>query len=280
MSAKIAAYIQLTHPWAVTIVMIATTLFGLLAARADPPIGRFALLFTGMLGGQIAIGATNEWCDRHVDAIDKPHRPIPAGLVPASGALALAAFGLLAMTVAGLALGVWGFLLLVIMIGAGLVYYVKLKRTPWSWLPYLVALPLVPTWAWVVMDEFQPGLLWLYPLGALFVLAIHMSQTLPDIGADASRGEQGIGVVLGRRWAEASIWLAAFGSTLAVAAGGWVFGSAPLPTTIAAGVVAVVLAVAFVAARVAGPRVQPHLFKILTSSAVILATGWVLTVTD
>lgn len=280
MSAKIAAYVQLTHPWAVTIVMIATALFGLLAAGGDPAPGQFALLLIGMLGGQIAIGATNEWCDREADAIDKPHRPIPAGLVPRSGALVLAAFGLLAMTLAGLALGVWGFLLLIVMIGAGLVYNVKLKRTPLSWLPYFVALPLVPTWAWVVMERFQPELLWLYPIGALFVLAIHISQTLPDIGADRSRGEHGISVILGRRWAEVAIWLAAFGSTLAVVAGGWLIGSNPLATTIVAVVVCVILSVAFVATRAAPARVQPHLFKVLTSSAVILAAGWVLAVTD
>jgi 4-hydroxybenzoate polyprenyltransferase len=184
------------------------------------------------------------------------------------------------MTVAGLALGLWGFLLLVVMISAGLVYNIKLKRTPLSWLPYFVALPLVPTWAWVVMDEFQSELLWLYPIGALFVLAIHVSQTLPDIGADRSRGEHGISVILGRRWAEVAIWLAAFGSNLAVAAGGWLIGSRPLATTVAAVAVCAILAIAFVATRAAPERFQPHLFKILTSSAVILATGWVLAVTD
>lgn len=280
MSEKIRAYVQLTHPWAVTIVMIATALFGLLAAGGDPDPGRFFFLFTGMLGGQFAIGATNEWCDRHADAIDKPHRPIPAGLVSPSGALLFAALSLVVMAAAGLALGTWGFLLLVVMIGAGLVYNIWLKRTPWSWLPYLVALPLVPTWAWIVLNEFEPRLLWLYPMGALFVLAIHISQTLPDIGADQSRGEHGIGVVLGRRWAEAAVWLAAFGSTLAVAVGGWLFGSSALASTIAAVVVALVLTAGFVATHVSGARVRPHLFKILTSSAVILATGWILAVTD
>ena len=44
MSRKIVAYFQLTHPWAITIVMIATALFGLLAAGRDPDVGRFVLL--------------------------------------------------------------------------------------------------------------------------------------------------------------------------------------------------------------------------------------------
>lgn len=276
MNAKILAYVQLTHPWAVAVVMLATALFGLLASGGDLVNGRFWLLLAGMLGGQVAIGATNEWYDRQADAIDKPHRPIPSGLVPPAGALALAAAGLLVMTVAGLALGAWGFVLLVVMIGAGLIYNVRLKRTPFSWLPYLVALPLVPTWAWVVLDEFQPGLLWIYPLGALFVLAIHLAQIHSDIGADSARGEQGIGVVLGQRGTEALIWLAAFGSTLAVAIGGWLIGTRPLAVLVAAGIVAVIL----IASRLAGSKVQPHLFNVFTISAVILAAGWVLAITN
>jgi chlorophyll synthase len=26
--------------------------------------------------------AANDWCDRHVDAINEPHRPIPSGRIP------------------------------------------------------------------------------------------------------------------------------------------------------------------------------------------------------
>jgi 4-hydroxybenzoate polyprenyltransferase len=273
------AYVTLTHPWAVTIVMIATATFGLLAAGGEPDALRFLLLLTGMLGGQIAIGACNEWRDREADALDKPGRPIPSGRVSANGALTFALAGLMVMVVSGAALGMWGLLLLSIGTGAGLAYNLWFKRTPWSWLPYLVALPLLPTWAWLVMDEFQPNLLWLYPMGAAFVLAIHMSQTLPDIDADGRRGEQGVGVLFGTRWSGVVIWVAAMGSTLAVAGGGWLFTDEPAPALAAAGAVIVILTGAFVLTQRKGARVSVHLFKVFTSCAVILATGWILTVT-
>ena len=273
------AYIRLTHPWAVAVVMTATALFGLLATGGDPPPGRFLLLLAGMLGGQIAIGASNEWMDRHADALDKPERPIPSGLVSPSGTLRFAGAGLAAMAAAGIAVGLWGFLLLAAGTGAGLLYNVWLKRTPLSWLPYLVALPLLPTWVWLVMDAFQPDLLWLYPLGAAFVLAIHLSQTLPDISADGLRGEQGIGVVIGQSRAGMLVWSAALASTAAVAAGGLLAGESALPSMLAAGIVTAVLAGTMAGMRMNADRLRPHLFKVLTACAVILATGWILTVT-
>ena len=276
---QIHAYVALTHPWAVLIVMIATALFGMLAGGWEPPLDRFLLMLAGMLGGQIAIGATNEWFDRLADAQDKPHRPIPSGGVSPAGALRLAWFGLMLMTVAGAMLGVPELILLASGTGAGLLYNAGLKRTPLSWMPYLLALPLLPVWVWIVIDELRFELLWLYPLGAAFVLAIHLAQTLPDIAGDDRRGEHGIAVVVGRQRAILLIWLAASGSVVAVVVGSWLLGGHLLPALIAAAVVGIILVVAIAAMRRVPDRVQPHLFKVLTTSAVILAAGWIMSVT-
>jgi chlorophyll/bacteriochlorophyll a synthase len=65
-----------------------------------------------VLAGPIVCGmsqAANDWCDRHVDAINEPHRPIPSGRIPGRWGLWIA----LAMSVLSLAvgwmLGPWGF---------------------------------------------------------------------------------------------------------------------------------------------------------------------------
>ena len=65
-----------------------------------------------VLAGPIVCGmsqAANDWCDRHVDAVNEPHRPIPSGRIPGRWGLWIA----LAMTVLSLAvgwlLGPWGF---------------------------------------------------------------------------------------------------------------------------------------------------------------------------
>jgi 4-hydroxybenzoate polyprenyltransferase len=153
-----------------------------------------------------------------------------------------------------------------------------LKRTPVSWLPYLIALPLVPIWAWLVMDAFQPRLLWLYPLGALMIVAIHLAQVLPDIDGDRRRGERGLGVFLGERLAGVVLWCAAFASPLGVGVGAVLLGNRPLAGVLAAAAVGGVLVVVALAHRRIPARVQPYLFQVLTASAVLLGCGWAVAV--
>lgn len=98
-----------------------------------------------LLAGPIVCGmsqAANDWCDRHVDAINEPNRPIPSGRVPGKWglwiALAMSAFAL----VVGLALGPWGFGATVLAVLAAWAYSaepVRLKKSGW-WGPGLVGL--------------------------------------------------------------------------------------------------------------------------------------------
>ena len=69
------------------------------------PDGQWGLLMLGvLLAGPIVCGmsqAANDWCDRHVDAINEPDRPIPSGRVPGRWGLWIA----LAMSALALARG-------------------------------------------------------------------------------------------------------------------------------------------------------------------------------
>jgi len=277
---KAHAYLVLPHLWAVLVVVGATGAFGLLASGGNPEPRRFALLLLGMFGGQLAVGALNEWCDQESDALHKPHKPIPAGLISPSEALAVTVIGIGLMLICGALLGTVELLVLVVANGCGLVYDMGVKRTPVSWLPYLVALPLVPIWAWLVMDGFQPLLLWLYPIGGLLIVAIHLSQVLPDIAGDREQGERGLGVFLGERWTGVLMWTAAFATTAAVGIGSALFGVRPVSGLIAAAVITVVLLLAL-AIWLRSPRqVTPYLFQLLTVSAVVLGCGWAIAVVD
>jgi 4-hydroxybenzoate polyprenyltransferase len=253
----------------------ATALFGWLAP-GTPAWGRFALLLLAMLGGQLAIGALNEFVDRAADAIDQPGKPIPRGAVTPRGALTLTAGGLALMLAAGAPLGPWPFAVLLLGTGCGLAYDLWLKRTPLSWLPYLVALPLVPLWAWLTLDGFEPRLLWLYPLGALLVVAIHLAQSLPDIEGDRRQGTRGLAVALGRRWTERVIWGAGYTSAGLVALAGWRFGERPLAGILAAGLTGLALLAALLLHRHAPARVEARLFEALAACAIILGIGWTL----
>jgi chlorophyll synthase len=110
------------------------------------PGGHWGMVALGVvLAGPVVCGmsqAANDWCDRHVDAINEPDRPIPSGRIPGQWGLWIA----LAMTVLSLVigwfLGPWGFGATVLGVAAAWAYSaepVRLKRSGW-WGPGLVGL--------------------------------------------------------------------------------------------------------------------------------------------
>ena len=98
-----------------------------------------------VLAGPVVCGMSqvaNDWCDRHVDAINEPHRPIPSGRVPPNWALGYAiALSVLSLWI-GSFLGPWGLGATVVAVIAAWAYSVepiRLKRSGW-WGPGLVGL--------------------------------------------------------------------------------------------------------------------------------------------
>ena len=110
------------------------------------PSGQWEIVILGViLAGPIVCGmsqAANDWCDRHVDAINEPDRPIPSGRVPGRWGLWVAlAMSALALFV-GWQLGPWGFGATVVAVVAAWVYSAppyRWKRSGW-WGPGLVGL--------------------------------------------------------------------------------------------------------------------------------------------
>jgi 4-hydroxybenzoate polyprenyltransferase len=182
------AYVQLVHPGPTTIVMAATGAFAVLFGRGLPPLPVVAPLLLAMLGGQLAIGALNELVDAELDALAKPWKPIPSGAVTRRGAWLVVALGLTAMVVFGARLGGLALILLALGTGLGLGYDLWMKRTPYSWLPYVLALPLLPIWVRTAILGFDGRLLLLFPLGAGAVAAVHLAQALPDCESDRRAG--------------------------------------------------------------------------------------------
>jgi 4-hydroxybenzoate polyprenyltransferase len=199
-------YLLLPHAVPVVVVMIATAAFSLIAAKGWPGIDVMARLLGAMLGGQVAIGAVNELVDAELDAVAKPGKPIPAGLVSRRGAGAMVGGGLATMTVLGLTFGPGPFLLLIVGTGAGIAYSLWFKRTIWSWAPYLVALPLLPIWVWTALDEVEAAMVAIYPISAPAVIAIQLAQSLPDVESDRATGVRTLAVALGSRAAQLTCW--------------------------------------------------------------------------
>lgn len=98
--------------------------------------GQLGLVFLGVvLAGPVVCGmsqAANDWCDRHVDAINEPDRPIPSGRIPGRWWLWIAVFMSALSLLIGWQLGTWGFVATVIAVAAAWAYSaepVRLKRS-------------------------------------------------------------------------------------------------------------------------------------------------------
>ncbi len=110
------------------------------------PSGHWLVLGLGVvLAGPVVCGmsqAANDWCDRHVDAINEPNRPIPSGRIPGRWGLWIALIMSVFAAFLGLALGPWGFGATLVAIAAAWAYSaepIRLKRSGW-WGPGLVGL--------------------------------------------------------------------------------------------------------------------------------------------
>ncbi|WP_425099383.1 chlorophyll synthase ChlG [Tropicibacter sp. S64] len=166
------------------------------------------LVLAGMvLAGPIVCAmsqAANDWCDRHVDAINEPHRPIPSGQVPGYWGLWIAlAMSALALAFGAL-LGPWGFGATVVGILAAWAYSaepVRLKRSG-IWGPGLVGL-CYEGLPWFTGAAVLSGGLPSWPviaLGLLYALGAHGIMTLNDFKAlhgDRLTGVNSLPVTLG-----------------------------------------------------------------------------------
>lgn len=200
------AYLLLPHALPVLVVLGATLGFALLFTDGQPPTSVLARLLLAMLGGQVAIGAVNEIVDADLDASTKLWKPIPAGDVSPRAATMVTVAGLLTMLLFGTGFGPLPLALLLLGTGIGLAYDRWFKRTLLSWLPYLLALPLLPLWVRTALVGFDPRLLLLFPLGACAVVGVHLAQTLPDVRSDRAAGLRNLASVLGERRAIVACW--------------------------------------------------------------------------
>ncbi len=82
-------------------------------ASGMPLEGRWGLALVGIaLAGPFVCAtsqAVNDWFDRHVDAINEPHRPIPSGRMPGRWGLYIAVLWTAVSLAVALLLGPWGF---------------------------------------------------------------------------------------------------------------------------------------------------------------------------
>lgn len=179
------------------------------AVSAGVPLsGQWPMVILGMvLAGPVVCGmsqAANDWCDRHVDAVNEPHRPIPSGRIPGRWGLWIA----LAMSVLSLAigwlLGPWGFGATLLGVLAAWAYSaepVRLKRSGW-WGPGLVGLSYegLPWFTGAAVLLGAAPRFEVVIIALLYAFGAHGIMTLNDFKAlegDRQHGVRSLPVVLG-----------------------------------------------------------------------------------
>jgi 4-hydroxybenzoate polyprenyltransferase len=208
---------RIVHPFPTLLNVGATAGLAVVAVRGVPDVSRLVSMVVVMFCAQSAIGVANDYYDRDLDAATKAWKPIPAGLVTPRTAAMLALAFIVAAASTAATLGAASFGLAMLGLACGLAYDARLKRTLFSALPFMVAIPTLPLWVWLTLDVWQPVCWWLVPLGALLGLALHLANTLPDIEGDAAHGVIGLAHRVGARWSMALAW-AAFAAALALSA--------------------------------------------------------------
>jgi len=194
---------RLVHPFPSLLDGAVVVLIALVAGGAP----RTALLLgMSMTLIQFGIGALNDIMDARRDAVAKPDKPIPAGLVSLPDARMIAAaaasIGLVMSAAGGLALVCLAALCLAI----GIWYDVRAKGTTLSWLPLAVGIPLLPVFGWLGATGELPGIfLVLVPAAANAGTALAIANSIVDVELDEASGVESIATALGVRRAA---WLA------------------------------------------------------------------------
>lgn len=216
------------------------------------PASQPALVALGIvLAGPVVCGmsqAANDWCDRHVDAINEPDRPIPSGRVPGRWGLWIA----LAMTVlsllVGSLLGPWGFGATILAVAAAWAYSaepIRAKRSGW-WGPGLCGLSY-ETLPWItgaaILAAGMPDTR-VIAVALLYGIGAHGIMTFNDFKAlegDRQMGLNSLPVTLGPdRAARVACWIMALPQVAVIAL--LIAWECPIHAAIIAALVAVQLA--------------------------------------
>ena len=148
---------------------------------------------------QVSIAMLNDFCDRIIDAQNKPEKPIPRGLILPSEALIAGFLMIVIMFVLLIQLPVLALVISVCYLTLGQAYNLGLKSTPLSGIVFALAMPLIPLYAFAGVGHIPPVILWFVPAGFLLGIALNLANSLPDLEEDKAQGIKTLAVVLGVR---------------------------------------------------------------------------------
>lgn len=191
------------HPLPSAINAVLVAVLAILAGGSQMTAG---LLAIAMLGFQCSIGAWNDIVDAEADRASKTRKPIPAGVVTVRAATVIAVVG---AAVGAVISASFGWVVLVVGLAGyatGVAYDVVMRRLGLGWLCYAAAFPLLLVWAWAAAaNTLPPGWPFVLPVAALAGPAIHLANSMVDMGSDELAGRGSLATRLGPRRARQAL---------------------------------------------------------------------------
>ena len=251
-----------------------TVLAAVIATAVGHPFRVVVLVALAVVAGQLSIGLANDWIDADRDrAVGRSDKPVARGLVAVT-TVRTAAFATAGVAVVlSLFLGPVAAVAHVVLVAAGWAYDGGLKRTAASVVPFVVAFGLLPVVAVAAGPEGGWPATWAIATGAVFGVAIHCTNVLPDLVDDAATGVRGFPHRLGLH----ASGIVAFGSLVVAAVlvlVGQLGGDDPVRgagavLAVLGAVVVVVFAAVGVRLVLTGPPTRT-LFRLVIASSLVL----------
>src|SRR5664280_38758 len=159
-----------------------------------------ALVTVAVFTGQLSIGWSNDYLDAERDrAALRPDKPVATGAMEPRVAGIAAVVALIVTLALSAALGWPGGAAALAIVLCGWAYNLGLKATVLSWLPYAIAVGVLPAVATLSASPPRWPAAWALIAGGLLGVAAHLANVLPDLGDDVATGIRGLPHRIGAR---------------------------------------------------------------------------------
>jgi 4-hydroxybenzoate polyprenyltransferase len=272
-------FFLLTHPLPVSLYLLIVALGSIGASWPHLIWTTIILVITAHAAMQFSISMLNDYCDRRLDAMSKPGKPIVRGLVLPREALIVGILMIGIMLILLLLLNPLALLFSLGYLILGQAYNFGLKSTPFSGIILALMFSLIPPYVFAGVGRMAPIAFWLIPVAFIMGLALNLANSLPDIEGDAAGGAKTLAVFLGLKWsfllcqlliALSAFLIALLTITQLVPAHLWVI----IPLLVLTGLSVTIMSLFF------GPQKPVHTrtlyFQLAAFTCVFLVGGWFL----
>lgn len=190
-------FFLLTHPGPVALHILAVPVLALPASWPHLVWATILLLVAAHAAMQLSIATLNDYCDRRLDAIGKPSKPIVRGWVKPREALVVGLCMIVLMVGLLLFLNPLALVISLAYLVLGQAYNLGLKSTPWSGVVLALMIALIPLYVLAGVGRTSPAMFWIVPVGFLIGVALNLANSLPDIEGDQAGNAKTLAVILG-----------------------------------------------------------------------------------